>query len=195
MNIKAYIIYLLLKLYGKSCHIEVDNSSIKNYKNPVIFAFWHEVILFAPFAHDRNRPLKILHSTHEDSVLASMVTKRFGIYAVWGSSNREPVKALKSMVRELKNGFSIGITPDGPKGPRRKLKKGVIELAYLTKTPIVPMVAKFSSYFRINSWDKMIIPKPFSRVSFIMRDPIFVRSKSEFDEKAELLERILNESG
>lgn len=195
MKLKAYLIYLLLKFYGKLCKIELDDSSIKDYTKPVIFAFWHEVILFTPLAYDRKRPLKILQSTHRDGVLASMVISKFGLQTVWGSSNREPIKALKSMINEIKSGYSIGITPDGPKGPPRKLKKGILELAYLTKSPIVPVVGKFSNYIRINSWDKMIIPKPFSKVKFITKEPIFVHSKKEFDEKAKLIEGILNESG
>ncbi|AEA34255.1 lysophospholipid acyltransferase family protein [Hippea maritima] len=195
MKIKAYIIYLSLKLYGKTCKIELINEGLRDYKKPVILAFWHEVILFTPLAYDKTREIKILQSTHKDGVLASMVINKFGLKTVWGSSNREPLKAFRSMVKEIKSGYSIGITPDGPKGPPRKLKKGILELAYLTKAPIVPVVGKFSNYFRINSWDKMIIPKPFSRVKYILKEPIFISSKDEFEDKARLIERILNESG
>ncbi|WP_025270506.1 lysophospholipid acyltransferase family protein [Hippea sp. KM1] len=195
MKIEAHLIYMALKGYAKTCKVSLINEGLNDYNKPVIFAFWHEVILFTPIAYDKTRQIKILQSTHKDGVLASMVINKFGLKTVWGSSNREPLKAFRSMLNEIKKGYSIGITPDGPKGPPRKLKKGILELAYLTKAPIVPVVGRFSSYFRINSWDRMIIPKPFSTVKYILKKPIFILKKEEFKDKAAQIEGILNESG
>ncbi len=194
MKLKAFLLYILIRLYAKLCKIEVK------YEEPIecepsIFAFWHEIILFLPFAHDRNRKMDILISTHRDGLLASYTIKYFGLGTIGGSSHRNPHKAFMQMLKAIKNGVSIGITPDGPKGPRRKAKKGVIELAYLSKKPIYPVIGKFSSYYRLNSWDKFIIPKPFSKITFVYKKPIHVNKKSEFNKKTKELEESLNESG
>ena len=194
MKIKALILYTLIQLYSNLCTIEVKYEETVP-DEPVIFAFWHEIILFLPFAHSKKRKLKILISTHRDGLLASHTIKYFGLGTIGGSSNRNPEKAFREMLKELKRGISIGITPDGPKGPRRVAKRGVVELAYLSKRPIYPVVGKYYGCFTLNSWDRFIIPKPLSKMEFIYKKPIYVNNKSEFDKKTKILEEVLNESG
>lgn len=194
MKIKAFILSLIIKLYAKLCKVEISYEQNIPYNEPAIFAFWHEIILFLPLAHDRSRRIKILISTHRDGLLASHTIKYFGLGTVGGSSHRDPQKAFKEMLKEIKNGISIGITPDGPKGPRRVLKRGVVELAYLSKRPIYPVIGKFSKCWRLNSWDKFIIPKPFSKMVFVYKKPIYVTKKEEFEKKTKQLEEALNES-
>jgi len=194
LKLQALLLYILIKIYSKLCKIEVKyEETIPD--EPAIFAFWHEIILFLPFAHSKERRMKILISTHRDGLLASHTIKYFGLGTVGGSSHRNPQKAFREMLKELKSGISIGITPDGPKGPRRMAKRGVVELAYLSKRPIYPVVGKYYGCFTLNSWDRFIIPKPLSKMVFIYKKPIHVNDKSEFDEKTKLLEKALNESG
>ena len=194
MKIKAFLLYILIRLYAKLCKIEIKYEQPIGYE-PSIFAFWHEIILFLPFAYDRKRKMDILVSTHRDGLLASHTIKYFGLGTIGGSSHRNPQKAFLEMLKAIKNGVSIGITPDGPKGPRREVKRGVIELAYLSKKPIYPVIGKFSSCYRLNSWDRFIVPKPFSKITFIYKKPIYVNKKSEFESKIKELEEALNESG
>ncbi len=194
MKIKALILYMFIRFYTKLCKVEIKYEQPIGYE-PSIFAFWHEIILFLPLAHDKKRRMDILISTHKDGLLASYTIKCFGLGTIGGSSHRNPQKAFMEMLKTIKDGVSVGITPDGPKGPRRKIKKGVVELAYLSKKPIYPVIGKFSSCYRLNSWDRFIIPKPFSRITFTYKKPIYVSKKSEFDEKIKELEEALNESG
>jgi len=191
---KSFFIYLLLRFYRLLIKIKIEHDfDIEHYPSSLIFAFWHEIILFLPFAAPKKRDISILISTHKDGRLASDVIRYFGLGNIGGSSNREPTKAFLEMLKFIKDGKDIGITPDGPKGPRRKLKKGVVELAYLSNSPVVVVVCEVSKKWRINSWDKMIIPKPFSTVTFRFLNPIFVKDKKEFKEKSELIENKLNE--
>ncbi len=187
---KVFLFYLLLRLYRIFISIKVEYEfDIQNYPKPVIFAFWHEIILFLPFAAPKRRNVDILISTHKDGRFASGIIRYFGLGTIGGSSNREPTKAFLSMLKKIKqNKNDIGITPDGPRGPRRKLKYGVVELAYLSKSYIVPVTCKTSNAWRVNSWDKMIIPKPFSKVVFKFSEPIYINSKDEMKSKSKILE-------
>ena len=187
---KAFLFYLLLRFYRILISIKVEDTlNLQTYSKPVIFAFWHETILFLPFAAPRRRSVDILISTHRDGRFASDIIKYFGLGTIGGSSNREPAKAFLSMLKKIKQSKNdIGITPDGPKGPRRELKYGVVELAYLSKSPIIPIVCKTSSAWRVNSWDRMIIPKPFSKVVFKFLEPIYINSKDELKSKSKILE-------
>ena len=192
---KAFIIYLFIKCYRLFIRIETHKQfDLEALRQPIIFAFWHEIILFLSFAKPKRRnKINILISTHKDGRLASDIIQYFGLKNIGGSSNRNPTKALFKMIKTIKKLEDVGITPDGPKGPRRKLKKGIVELAYLTKSPIVPIVCIPSNAWRVRSWDRMIIPKPFSKLTFIFLKPIYVKSKEEFEQKAKFIEDILNE--
>jgi len=164
-----------------------------NYKTPVIYAFWHNSILLLSFARDKRRKIKILISTHGDGKLASGVIKYFNLGTVGGSSHRNPQKAFREMIKVMKeDGYDIGITPDGPKGPVKEVKRGIIELAYITKAPIIPVVLSVSSAWYLNSWDGFIIPKPFSRVKYTFLDPIYIKNKNEMNKKSKELENALN---
>ncbi len=192
---KSLLFYLILRIYRIFCRIKSEKRfNLDNYEKPVIYAFWHESILFLPFSYNfKNRKVKILISTHNDGKLASGVIKYFKLGTIEGSSNREPKKAFLSMLKNIKNDkIDIGITPDGPKGPRRKVKDGVLELAYLTKYPIVPIFYESSSMWRLHSWDRFAIPKPFSVSRYLFLEPVFVKSKKEFQEKRKELEDRLN---
>ncbi len=192
---KSFLLYWAIKIYRLLIKIEIKQEfNIEAYSSPIIFVFWHETILFLSFAAPKNREIAILISTHKDGQLASDTIKHFGLKNIGGSSNRNPMKAFLEMLKWIKSGKDIGITPDGPKGPRRTMKKGAIELAYLSKCPIVAISCDASNAWRVNSWDRMIIPKPFSTITFHICKPISILNKKEFKEKSNLIERQLNES-
>ncbi len=190
---KSFLLYLLIKAYRTTIKIEVISEfDVSNYPDTLIFAFWHESILFLPFATPEKRNIHVLISTHRDGLLASKAISHFGLKSIGGSSNRNPEKAFKEMLKKINEGADIGITPDGPRGPRRKVKKGVLKLAYLSKKGIVAVSCTPSNCFRLNSWDRMLIPKPFSRLTFRLHEPIFINTKEEIESKAIQLERLLN---
>lgn len=191
---KALFLYLIIRIYRLFCFLKVTAEvPMDSYTTPVVYAFWHNSILLLPFARDQKRKIKILISTHKDGKLASNVIKYFHLGTIGGSSHRNPQKAFREMVKAMKeDGYDIGITPDGPKGPAGKTKKGIIELAYLTKTPIIPIVLSVSSAWHLSSWDRFIIPKPFSMVKYVYFNPIYVNNKDEMDKKSKELENVLN---
>jgi hypothetical protein len=120
----------------------------------------------------------------------------FGIGAVRGSSSRRAVAALIGMKRALKEGLDVSITPDGPRGPRYVFHPGVVKLAESSGAAIVPIHIRFSSAWRLKTWDRFVLPKPFSRVHVVFDD--FIRIPKGLDEVAfeaerERVEKILLE--
>jgi lysophospholipid acyltransferase (LPLAT)-like uncharacterized protein len=114
----------------------------------------------------------------------------FGLGAVRGSSSRRAVAALIGMKRALKDGQDVCITPDGPRGPRYSFHPGVVKLAESSGAAIVPIHAHFSSAWRLKSWDRLVIPKPFSRVRVIFDEMLVVPAKLGEDAFQDQLTRV-----
>lgn len=135
-----------------------------------IIALWHNRVFVPCYVYryvikGKKVQMSMLTSASKDGALLATVAKDYGMRAVRGSSRRRGVAGFMDMLRELKDGCSMCITPDGPKGPIYKCHPGVIKLASVSGLPIVPARISYSSYWRIKkAWDGFVIPKPFSRV-------------------------------
>ena len=139
---------------------------------PFILVFWHNRILLVPvvwkrfFAPHRRAQGMALSSTSRDGELIAQFIGRFGIGPVRGSATRRGSTALREMARLLARGHDVAITPDGSRGPLYEIKPGLVLLAQLTGRPILPISFEFSRAWRLRSWDRFLIPKPFSTVTF-----------------------------
>jgi len=130
----------------------------------VIFACWHGELLMLPYLykHYRKTPhAKVLISSHFDGDLISRTIKYFGLGTLAGSTNRNAARVLIQAIKTIKEGYDIGITPDGPKGPRREVADGIIVMAQKAGAKIVLVEIKPTKFWQLDSWDKFIIPKPF----------------------------------
>lgn len=116
----------------------------------------------------------MLISSHADGRLIAKTVKWHGISTVTGSSSKGGTDALRQMVRLLGEGTTVGITPDGPRGPRMRASDGAIALARLSGAPIVPAAAATSGRRVLSTWDRLIVPLPFSRGACVWGDPIAV---------------------
>ena len=141
---------------------------------PVIVAFWHNRLMLMPYCWPSQKPFHMLISSHPDGRLIARTVAHFGIDAIAGSSRRGGGEALRALVRKLKSGESVGITPDGPRGPRMHAGDGALVLARLTGVPIVPAAAAVSRRIVLGSWDRLIVALPFSRGAMVWGDPITV---------------------
>jgi lysophospholipid acyltransferase (LPLAT)-like uncharacterized protein len=141
------------------------------HHTPVIFALWHNRIFTIPpiwwKTGGNQRKSVVLTSASHDGAMLSHAMAVFGLGAVRGSSSRRAVAALIGMKRALQEGLDVCITPDGPRGPRYEFHPGVIKLAQSSGAPIIPIHATYSSAWRLKTWDRFVIPKPFSRVHVI----------------------------
>jgi lysophospholipid acyltransferase (LPLAT)-like uncharacterized protein len=140
----------------------------------VIYTLWHGRLLPLTFLH-RDQNIATLISQSSDGEYIARVVERWGYTAMRGSSSRGGSGALREMVKLARSGRSLAITPDGPRGPRQKLKPGVLTLAQLTGQPIVPMSASATRAWWVDArWDRFLVPRPFAIVFVRYADPIYV---------------------
>lgn len=147
-----------------------------------ILAFWHCKLLLMQYAL-RGRPVTALISRHGDGELIARTMARFGHAAARGSSTRGGAAALREAIRVARAGGSIAITPDGPKGPARIAKVGVVEIARATGLPILPVSVAYSRCKRLASWDGFEIPLPFSRMVIAYGETIACPADADASER------------
>ncbi|MBM4308158.1 MAG: DUF374 domain-containing protein [Deltaproteobacteria bacterium] len=194
-----WLAYHVIRILGWTMRFEVVNPHVQQSfvekGIPYIGAFWHDRILMMPLEY-RGKKLSFLVSPHRDGLIIGRALKRFGLIPIYGSSNREGSSALKEMVKTIQNGSDMAIVPDGPRGPRHHLQFGVIELARRTGNPILPLAFSASKKKIFKTWDRFLLPYPFSKGVFVWGEPIYVDSnldRNNLEEKRLFVERRLNE--
>jgi lysophospholipid acyltransferase (LPLAT)-like uncharacterized protein len=141
---------------------------------PVIVAFWHGRMLMLPQMWARRAPLFMLMSQHRDGRIIAGAVSHFGIGSIEGSTNTGGSAALRAMLRHIRAGASVGITPDGPNGPAMRASDGIVAAARLARAPIVPMTYATSRRRILASWDRFHLALPFGRGVFLWGEPIRV---------------------
>lgn len=177
--------YAIISLLGRTIrwetkgleHLEVIESEGK----APILCVWHDR-LFAGTYFLRGRGIVVITSQSRDGEYIARFLRRFGFSTVRGSSTRGGVKALVEMIRLMRAGHAMAFTVDGPRGPRYESKSGAVLLAKKTGNPMVPFSVECEHYWTIGSWDRLQIPKPFTRARFAVADPIYVSSTANDDE-------------
>lgn len=149
-----------------------------------IYAFWHQRQVFFTWSHrDAGAAILVSRSRDGEMIAKTMELSRLG--AVRGSSSRGGGAAVRELMETLKSGRDIGLTPDGPKGPARQVKEGVIFLARKLATPIVPIANALTNKIEIaKTWDRFQIPLPFGRAVVVYGEPISVAPGDDLAAKA-----------
>ncbi|HWI58243.1 MAG TPA: lysophospholipid acyltransferase family protein [Bacillota bacterium] len=162
---------------------------------PVIFCLWHNRLAIAMVVHRKYpRKLAALVSASKDGALLAAVLRTFGVEQVRGSSSRRGPQALLELTSRAAAGYDLAVTPDGPKGPRYIVQKGVIALAQVTGSPIVPVTCNTPWKLCLKSWDGFQIPLPFSKCELLLHAPMVVPRQASDQDREELrvdLERTL----
>lgn len=148
-----------------------------------IYAFWHGRLFLCSAFRPKKRGMHVLISGHRDGVLISKVIAHFGIATVEGSTSKGGLGALRELLRLVKAGDNIAITPDGPRGPREESAPGVAYLAKATSLPVIPVAWSAAKHKRLSSWDRFMLPYPFSRVAQVVGAPLIL-GKELSDEEA-----------
>lgn len=141
------------------------------------------------YSYYRKKPrVKALISPHFDGKLISKTIGHFGVGTLAGSSEKSPAKVLIQAIRTLKEGCDVGITPDGPKGPRHEVADGIIVMAQKAKAKIILVEIKPSKYWQLNSWDRFTVAKPFGTIHYYASDPIDIEGV-DFEAARDLLKK------
>ncbi|MEN8154245.1 MAG: lysophospholipid acyltransferase family protein [Acidobacteriota bacterium] len=185
-KIKFFLIRKLAKLFISSiiftCKIDISGEKylqeITDRESPVIFIFWHRHIFFTIYRF-RKSSARPLISFSPDGEIVSQIADEFGMDPVRGSSSKGGARAFLKIMNSIKKENSkILITADGPRGPLRELKDGTIKLAGKTGAAVVP-ISWYASKVKVfeKSWDKFMIPLPFSRIRFAYDKPVYIPVK------------------
>jgi len=185
--------YALIRLIYLTCKKEFHISS-NIPKEPFVGVLWHGEMLMQLFMYKKFRKkvkTVIMISEHFDGEVISKILKLYGFGSVRGSSSKGSIKVLKEAFSAIDNGYDLAITPDGPRGPYHSLADGVVLIAQRKNMKIIATRYKASKYWQLNSWDKFIIPKPFSTLYFYASEPFAIDGLSK-DEAKELIKKTLD---
>ncbi len=183
-NFKVWLVGILgstmLRLFRLTLRLRIEDpsGSLKYAASfPIVGAFWHGHQLMMPWLYLEGfpgKPVYVLISRSQDGRFIAKVIEMLGIGSIAGSSSRGGTEALLHINRVVKEGAHVVFTPDGPKGPIYKAKSGAILAASNTGAPLVPTALAASSSWTFGSWDKMFLPKPFSKVVMYVGEKIEV---------------------
>jgi lysophospholipid acyltransferase (LPLAT)-like uncharacterized protein len=160
-----------------------------------ILAFWHARFPLMPWAYPDGR-IVVLVSRHRDAEVLVRTLRGFGLAFARGSTTEGGAAGLRSLLRYVEEGYDVGVAPDGPRGPRRRVQPGVVLVARLSGLPIVPVGFSATPARRLRSWDRTVLPRPFSRGVFVYGAPLTVprRADTRAQEEARLaLEQALDQ--
>ena len=194
--------YQLIQLWVRTLRFELDDRGDivrLGRQRPFLFAVWHNRLLLLPSVFRRflsPRPAAALISASHDGDLLAMMVERFGYGTIRGSTSRKAASALLRLTEVFAEGTHLVITPDGPRGPAYQLGQGIIFLAQKCNAAIVPANMEYSSCWRFKSWDRFILPRPFSKVRVIFGVPLQIAATpnpEEFEsERLRLQEAVMS---
>lgn len=165
----------LIRLLASTWRYRVRNEhALKKLRaegSPFIFSIWHGHLLPLLW-HHRAQGVSILVSEHKDGELIARFAESIGYGTIRGSSTRGAAGALLGLVRALGEGREVGITPDGPRGPACSYAPGAAVAASKARALVLPMAAHASSAWRLGSWDRFMIPRPFARITVAYGEPV-----------------------
>ena len=199
-NILGFFTFLYIRAVNFTSSIKFENESIPkqfwNNDRPFILAFWHSQLMMIGFSWKKNKNVNILASGHSDGRFGAIVGKYFNLNNIQTSKKNKSV-SLRSIFKLLNDNNYIGITPDGPRGPKEIVSEGIIKIAKTSKVPIIPIGFWSSKNFKLKSWDSFLITLPFSKCSFVWNKPLEIPyniQENQIQHYQKLLQEKINQS-
>lgn len=185
IRVAGFFGYVLVRLLGSTIRFQTTGwenfEEIEKAGKLPIYSFWHDRIIAGTYFF-RKRGIIVLSSSSFDSEYTARCIQRLGFGIIKGSSTRGGIQALVGMIRMMKQGFAMAFTIDGPKGPRYEAKAGPVVLSKKTGNPLMPFVIECEKFWTIKSWDRLQIPKPFTKANLIIGSPIYVDTSTRDEE-------------
>lgn len=187
----------LVRLLGSTWRIRFTHDEAvrarRSTKSPIVFSLWHGQMLPLLYAH-RDQGITVLISEHFDGEIIARVATAFGFGTVRGSTSRGAARALLGLARVVEEGKELAITPDGPRGPAMSMAPGVGIVARRANVPVIAVAATASSAWRLKSWDRFMIPRPFATIHVAYSDAVpVVTADAEADERLRAAMDVANE--
>jgi len=182
-----------------TCRVQVFGREIEatyledNPGKGLLYASWHRGLMYLIYFY-RNQNFVVMASASKDGELAAQATLRHGWVVVRGSSSYRGSEALREMIPYFKKGHSGGLVVDAPRGPAHISKIGIIIAARLSGLPIIPVMWSADRFWRLRSWDRTIIPKPFARIIFLYGDDFIRVPQNASREECENLRQVLDDT-
>ena len=193
----SFLASCYLRLVGSTSRIlwigRDRRSELERSGRGFVYAFWHARQAFLPYLHagDRIHPLI---SRSKDGEIIAQVCRHFGLEPARGSSSRGGGEAVLELIRWVEQGDRVGVTPDGPRGPRETIHDGVLYLAQKTGTPIVPVAYSARRAWIFRSWDAFMLPTPFNRIVMAYGAPLHIGPQDDLKQSAALLKTALDQT-
>ena len=187
VSLLPYVGYVVIKILSLTMRFEAKGEveTLARYdeeRRPFISVFWHGHMLMMVTNPYKDRT-KVIVSRHRDGELIARIIGCFGVESIRGSTTRGGIGAVREAYKAIKRGYKVILTPDGPRGPRHTVQMGVIELARLTGVPIFPVTFSSTKKKVFSSWDRFILPYPFSKGVFFYGAPFWVPRNVTDEEK------------
>ena len=199
-NILGFFTFLYIRAVNFTSSIQFENESIPkqfwNNDKPFILAFWHSQLMMIGFSWKKNKNVNILASGHSDGRFGAIVGKYFNLNNIQTSEKNKSI-SLRFIFKLLNDNNYIGITPDGPRGPKEIVSEGIIKIAKTSKVPIIPIGFWSSKNFKLKSWDSFLITLPFSKCSFVWNKPLEIPcdiEENQIQHYQKLLQEKINQS-
>ena len=199
-NILGFFTFLYIRAVNFTSSIQFENESIPkqfwNNDKPFILAFWHSQLMMIGFSWKKNKNVNILASSHSDGRFGAIVGKYFNLNNIQTSEKNKSI-SLRFIFKLLNDNNYIGITPDGPRGPKEIVSEGIIKIAKTSKVPIIPIGFWSSKNFKLKSWDSFLITLPFSKCSFVWNKPLEIPyniQENQIQHYQKLLQEKINQS-
>jgi lysophospholipid acyltransferase (LPLAT)-like uncharacterized protein len=194
----AWIAYRMIGLFARTIRLEITGEEhreniAKEGRQP-IYAIWHDRIFLGTYFLRKSRIVAMTSQSFDGEYIARLIQLQ-GNGAVRGSSTRGGVKGLVEMIRLAKNGLATCFIVDGPKGPRYLVKEGAVMLAKKSGNPALPLLIEAKHFWTLNSWDKMQIPRPFTKARVFIAEPVYVSAdadNTEVQNKQQELQKALD---
>ena len=174
----------VIRLLAATWRVRFVNEAVvrdlRDRRQPFMYVLWHGQLLPLLWTH-RDRNIAVMVSEHRDGEIIARIAHAIGFRTVRGSTSRGAARALLHASRELESGFDVAVTVDGPRGPAGVVTPGAPVISQRTGAPMVPTAASASRAWRLRSWDRFLVPKPFARVIVVYGEPIYIRAETPRD--------------
>ena len=181
-RILSFFFWTVIMLWSRTLRVHLVNMEVPDRfaaeGRNVIYAFWHDGVFLLPFTH-RESDVMIMVSESRDGDIAARILHHFGFDVIRGSSKRRGFRALIGLITGMRQGRSVAITVDGPRGPRHVAKEGAVFLAGKMRSPIIPAATGAKRCWALEkTWDRFVVPAPFTEGVVLYGEPIIVSGTS-----------------